>query len=145
MDEKESMEFASESKSDEGEEKSDVEELKAVSEILLPKVIEIIDKLKEVIKEGITTFASIIDGRKLAQEVSEMYRELKQSGLPEDIINEMIREFYRKKLEIAPSLTEVIKAISEALTARKGEVIVRKEIERERKEEGKTGERKEES
>lgn len=55
---------------------------------------------------------SSLDGRKLGQEIAELYKTLKETGLRDLVIEEIVKDFYKKKLELAPSISELIKALS---------------------------------
>lgn len=134
------MSSEEEKKKEEWIEKTEVEELKVIGEYLLPKVSELIGKLSESLKEIIDVVMSSIDGKKLAQEIGELYTGLKQAGLPEDMIKEIIREFYKKKLETAPTLTDILRNITRFVSKRA--VAVEEEEEEEEEEEAKSSEKK---
>lgn len=133
------MSSEEEKKKEEWIEKTEVEELKVIGEYLLPKVSELIGKLSESLKEIIDVVMSSIDGKKLAQEIGELYTGLKQAGLPEDMIKEIIREFYKKKLETAPTLTDILRNITRFVSKR---AVAVEEEEEEEEEEAKSSEKK---
>jgi len=43
--------------------------------------------------------ASFLDGKKLAEELTTMYKELRVSGFSEEVATEMVREFYKRSLK----------------------------------------------
>ncbi len=90
----------------------DAEEVKEI----LKAVSEFIGSLKEPIKELLDTMMSSLDGKKLGEEVAKFYSELKESGMPEDMIEEMVRGFFRKKLEAAPNLGSLVEALKSAVS-----------------------------
>ena len=118
-----------------GEEKprvvSEAEEVKEILEAVTP----FLERLKDMAKEIIVTVAGSLDGKKLGEEVASLYKELKSQGLPDDLINDLVKEFYRKKLEMAPSISEVLKSITEAFKGKKAKVIVEEEKRGEEEEE----------
>ncbi|OYT40955.1 MAG: hypothetical protein B6U89_00550 [Desulfurococcales archaeon ex4484_58] len=110
----------------EGKDKEDVEELREVFDV----ISEFLDKAKDTIKEIIVAVAGSLNGEKLGKEVAALYKELKASGLPDDVVNEMVRDFYKKKLESAPSVGELLKTLTEGIKFKK-----KVELEEEEKEE----------
>ncbi len=82
------------------DEKKDVEELKEV----LGAITEFIASLKQPIKELLDTMAQSLNGEKLGKEVASFYKQLVDSGIPEDMAKEMTKEYFRKRLESAPNL-----------------------------------------
>ncbi|GEM_PF-712760 len=86
------------------EEERDVEELKEV----LSAVTEFIASLKEPIKELLDTMAQSLNGEKLGKEVASFYKQLVESGIPEDMAKEMTKEYFRKRLESAPNLGSIM-------------------------------------
>ena len=99
------------------------EDAQEVHEIL-SAVSEFIVGIKEPIKEFLDMLLSSLDGEKLGKEAAKFYKELKESGMPEEMIREMVKEFFRKKLEAAPNLGSLAKMINEALSS-KGKVLIR--------------------
>jgi|GEM_PF-2134626 hypothetical protein len=96
---------------------ADVEELVVVKEV----VSEVFDKIGSIAKEIVSANMASLDGKKLSQEIAEFYTNIKSAGIPDEIAQEMVREFYRKKLELAPSLNELARSLTEV--ASKGRVV----------------------
>ncbi|MEM1933889.1 MAG: hypothetical protein QXY53_05805 [Desulfurococcaceae archaeon] len=97
-------------------------------EIVKEMISEWFDKLSVIVKEIIGTITSSIDGRKLSEEVVEMYRRLREANVPDAIINEMIRDFYKKKLEAMPRLSDLITLITEKLLTKPSKKVEEKVI-----------------
>ncbi|MEM0355456.1 MAG: hypothetical protein QW716_02130 [Desulfurococcaceae archaeon] len=97
-------------------------------EIVKEMISEWFDKLSVIVKEIIGTITSSIDGRKLSEEVVEMYRRLREANVPDAIINEMIRDFYKKKLEVTPRLSDLIALITEKLLTKPSKKVEEKVI-----------------
>lgn len=112
-----------EEKVEKNEEKYEAIEHTEVKELEAVKVMvsEWLDKISVIAKEIIGAITSSLDGKKLGEEITEMYKRLKESGLPDDTINEIIRDFYKKKLELAPRLSDLISIISERFLPKKVE------------------------
>ncbi len=99
------------------EKKYKSEEAEEVREIL-SAVSEFISSLRGPIKDLIDTLVSALNGKKLGEEVASFYKGLKEHGLPDDLVNEMTREFFHKKLESAPSISGFMDALKNMFTGR---------------------------
>ena len=112
------------------EEKKRKEEVDEELKFILTSISEWIDKGKDLVREIVNSLTSSLDGRKLGEDIAAFYNSLKNSGLPDELINEMVREYYKRRLEAIPSITEIIKAIREAVT-REGRprIIIRRDEE----------------
>lgn len=86
----------------------DVEELREV----LEAVSDFLDKLGSRLKSLLDSVMESLDGAKLGREVGEMYKSLKEAGVPEEVAIEMTREFFKRKMELAPTLSSVLQSIS---------------------------------
>ncbi len=106
-------------------EETDVEELREVLNAVTP----FLEKLKDWIKEIIGVFTSGLDGKKLGEDIGKFYQELKAQGLPEELIIEMVKDYYKRRMEIVPSLEKLIESLTKLKELR------REEEEEERKEE----------
>ena len=91
------------------------EEAEEVREIL-KAVSEFIESLKQPIKEFIDMMMSSLDGQKLGEDVAKFYKELKSSGVPDELAKEMVKEFFRKRLESAPDMRGFIDALRGAMS-----------------------------
>ncbi len=109
----------------------DVAELAIAKEI----VSTVFDKIGTIAKDIVTAIMASLDGRKLSQEIAEFYINLKSAGIPEEIAQEMVKEFYRKKLELTPSLNELMKSLTEVVTKSRVAKTEKAGEEREEKEE----------
>lgn len=96
----------SEYREEKREEVSEAEEIKEILEAVTP----FLEKLKDMAKELINIITTSMDGEKLGKDIANLYKELKEAGLPDEMINEMIRDFYRKKLESMPTISELVKS-----------------------------------
>uniref|UniRef100_A0A7C2FY46 Uncharacterized protein n=1 Tax=Thermosphaera aggregans TaxID=54254 RepID=A0A7C2FY46_9CREN len=98
-------------------EKSDVEEIREVLDAVTP----FLEKLKDWVKEIIGVFTSGLDGKKLGEDIGKFYQELKAQGLPEDLIIEMVRDYYKGRMEIVPSLEKLIGSLGKLRMTRREE------------------------
>lgn len=105
----------------EEEEEKEVKEL----EIVKGMISEWLDKIGVVIKDIVSTVTSSIDGRRLSEEIVEMYKRLKEAGLPDDVVSEIIRDFYKRKLDLVPSLKDLISTISDLLSKKRTEADIK--------------------
>jgi aminopeptidase C len=69
-------------------------------------------KLGIVAKDIVNTVVSTLNSSKLSKEIVDLYNNLKSAGLPENLVIEIARDFYKKKLETAPSLNDLVKSLS---------------------------------
>lgn len=106
-----------------GEERTDVEELREA----MNAVLSLVDKLKDAVKDVLATITTSLDGKRLGQEVVALYSELKRSGLPDEVVNRMVEEFYKKKLEQAPTVNDLIKAVIDVVRGGRPRVVVKEE------------------
>ncbi len=89
---------------------SEVEELREV----LNAVSEFLANLKQPIKELIETTMSILDGKKLGEEVASFYESLVDKGVPKELAEEMTKEFLKRKLNSIPNIGDFIKSFKHA-------------------------------
>lgn len=89
----------------------DVEELRGV----LSAISEFLNSIKGTIKEIIETLGGSLDGAKLGEEVAAFYTHLKESGVPEEMAKQMTQDFFKKKLESAPSLGNLTNLFTQAI------------------------------
>ncbi|MCE4602419.1 MAG: hypothetical protein F7B18_04470 [Desulfurococcales archaeon] len=87
--------------------RDDVEELKEV----LSVVADFLDQLSSKLKMILDSVMETLDGAKIGKEVGDMYKSLKEAGVPEEVAIEMTKEFFRKKMELAPSLSSLFQSI----------------------------------
>jgi hypothetical protein len=97
--------------------KTDAEELREVLDAVTP----FLEKLKDWVKEIISLFTSGLDGKKLGEDIGRFYRELKAQGLPEDLIIEMVKDYYKKRMEVVPSIEKLIGSFARFIEFRRGE------------------------
>ncbi|MEM4620009.1 MAG: hypothetical protein QW607_07320, partial [Desulfurococcaceae archaeon] len=72
-----------------------------------------------------------IDAKKLAQDITTLYNDLKNAGLPDEIVDRIVTDFYKKRLEAIPSTSELVKTIAEAIKTHGGFKIEKEEVEKE--------------
>ncbi|MEM4532115.1 MAG: hypothetical protein QXU89_00465 [Desulfurococcaceae archaeon] len=108
-------------------ESTDVEELRQV----LSALSEFIDRIKDSLRDVLTILVTSIDAKKLAQDITTLYNDLKNAGLPDEIVDRIVTDFYKKRLEAIPSTSELVKTIAEAIKTRGGFKIEKEEVEKE--------------
>ncbi|MEM0380701.1 MAG: hypothetical protein QXX35_04575 [Desulfurococcaceae archaeon] len=108
-------------------ESTDVEELRQV----LSALSEFIDRIKDSLRDVLTILVTSIDAKKLAQDITTLYNDLKNAGLPDEIVDRIVTDFYKKRLEAIPSTSELVKTIAEAIKTRSGFKIEKEEVEKE--------------
>ncbi|MEM0377770.1 MAG: hypothetical protein QXP68_01060 [Thermosphaera sp.] len=89
-------------------ERTDVEELREVLDAVSP----FLERLKDWVKEIIGLVTSGLDGKKLGEDVGRFYQELKNQGLPEDLVIEMVRDYYKRRMDAIPSIEKLISGLT---------------------------------
>lgn len=110
--------------------KLDASELMAVREMISAWL----EKLGVVAKDIVNTVVSTLDGSKLGKEIVDLYNSLKSAGLPENLVVEIVRDFYKKRLEVAPSLNDLVKSLSGFMGTTKPPSPQTQTVEKEKKE-----------
>ncbi|HDM92796.1 MAG TPA: hypothetical protein ENG69_05325 [Candidatus Korarchaeota archaeon] len=100
------------------EEERDVEELREV----LSAVSEFLDKLPELIKKVIDALYSKDFGEKMGESVATFYKKLKEAGMPEDMVNQMTREFFERSMILDRVIKEIAGAIKREISGEGEEV-----------------------
>jgi len=95
----------------------DVEELRGV----LSAISEFLSSIKAPIKEIIETLGGSLDGSKLGEEVGNFYSNLISAGIPEDMAKKMTEEFFRRKLESAPTISNLMNTFMSAMKGPMGQ------------------------
>ncbi len=91
-----------------GSGESDAEELRKV----LQAVSEFLSGLEKPISKLINMILDTVSGEKVGQEVASLYRQLVDSGMPAEVAVEMAKEFFRKRMAILDTLTNLAQVIT---------------------------------
>ncbi len=86
----------------------------------LEAVAEFIDRLKDTIKEIMDTIIQSISGEKLGSDIAAFYESLKNKGLPEELIEKMTEEYFKKRLEQIPSFAKIIEQFAKPQVMKPG-------------------------
>ncbi|NPA96647.1 MAG: hypothetical protein GXO32_03495 [Crenarchaeota archaeon] len=92
-------------------EHEDYVELKAV----FAAIEEFLRGVIPMVRQLIDTILQPLDGAKLGKDIAEMYRQLKESGMSEEMIREIIDKYLSKRLEEIPTITSLLKMFGEAI------------------------------
>jgi len=101
----------------EGKEKYVSENARELREVLTA-IIEFLRDITGPLKELMSLVQSSIAGDKLGKDIAEFYKNLKDSGLPDDIVNELIKKYYDDRM----SLLRLMSSLFEGL--RRGRAII---------------------
>ncbi|MDK2463631.1 MAG: hypothetical protein QI223_02505 [Candidatus Korarchaeota archaeon] len=91
---------------------SDVEELREV----LSAVSEFLDKLPELVKKVLDALYSKDLGERVGDSVATFYRKLRESGMPEDMVNKMTMEFFDRSMIVDRLVREIVGSIRKELS-----------------------------
>lgn len=98
MSEKHKVERESES-----EVSKDILELKGA----LTAITEFLRDITGPLKDIMSIIQSYIAGDKLGKDIANFYRSLKDSGLPDDIINDLVKRYYDERMKIMKLLGRI--------------------------------------
>jgi exonuclease VII small subunit len=96
---------------------SEVEELREVSNLLRT----LGDVARDVIGSAISKFTEMINGKRLGENIASLYTSLKSSGLPEQVIQDIIKEYTTRTLSAIPNIAELISKFFAMAEAKKKE------------------------
>ncbi len=98
------------------DEERDVEELREV----LSAVSEFLDKLPELVKKVLDALYSKDLGERVGDSVATFYRKLKESGMPEDMVNKMTMEFFDRSMIVDRLVREIVGSIKKEISEEEG-------------------------
>ncbi|MET1159570.1 MAG: hypothetical protein ABWW65_01280 [Thermoprotei archaeon] len=107
---------------------SEVEEIRAAKEVI-ESIGTLIDRVKDAVRDILSTALTSLDGKKLGEEIASMYKQLKEAGMPEELVNDIVKDYYNRKLSLIPSIDELLRSIAREIASSK----VRLEVEKEKK------------
>ncbi|HIQ03132.1 MAG TPA: hypothetical protein EYH40_01785 [Desulfurococcales archaeon] len=81
----------------------DILELKGA----LTAITEFLRDITGPLKDIISIIQSYIAGDKLGKDIANFYRSLKESGLPDDIINDFVKRYYDERINIMKLLGKI--------------------------------------
>jgi len=99
------------------EEESDVEELREVLSTVTPFLENLFTWLRTGLKEVLSFIQASYDGKKLGEDIAQFYQALKSQGLPDDMIKEMVKEYYEKRLSSLPDWGSIVNKIMQGLSS----------------------------
>jgi len=99
------------------EEKRDVEELREVLSTVTPFLENLFTWLRTGLKEVLGFIQASYDGKKLGEDIAQFYQALKSQGLPDDMIKEMVKEYYEKRLSSLPDWGSIVNKIMQGLSS----------------------------
>ena len=86
----------------------DVRELREV----FAAIAKFLDDLKNMVKDFADERLRVLEGGELGRRIGEYYRNLRDSGLPEEEVVSMTREYARALLQTVPSLGDIVRGVS---------------------------------
>jgi len=99
------------------EEESDVEELREALSTVTPFLENLFTWLRTGLKEVLSFIQASYDGKKLGEDIAQLYQALKSQGLPDDMIKEMVKEYYEKRLSSLPDWGSIVNKIMQGLSS----------------------------
>ncbi len=90
------------------DEEDDWEDIAKLS-VVLDSIVEFIDKLEAPLSKLIKTLLGQLNGEELGREIATFYKQLIDSGMPEDLAAELTRELFKKKTSLGDLLGGILK------------------------------------
>ena len=82
------------------EEENDAEELRAVGD-LVKSVGELLQQIVGFVKQIMDEILDSLKGDKLGSEVAAFYKQLRDAGMPDEMVAEMTRQYFERRIAIA--------------------------------------------
>lgn len=92
-----------------GKKMSDAEELREV----LKAISDFLRDLQEPVKNILVLFQGSLSGDKLGEDVANFYKRLKESGLKEEQVEALTREYFEHRMVFPKLMKELVSMISE--------------------------------
>lgn len=77
---------------------------------ILEGVTELFGSIRESLSEILEKTTEMLDGDKVGRDVAMFYKSLKEAGLPDEMVTELTKEYFRKRMEAA-NILEIVKEI----------------------------------
>jgi len=88
-------------------EKKEAEELREI----LSAVSKFLEDIKRPIADLINVTLDAMRGDKVGEEVAAFYKKLKESGLPDDVVKDMVKKYLEERVKMASFLDKLIGAM----------------------------------
>jgi len=85
-------------------EKREAEELREV----LSAVSKFLEDIKKPIADLINVVLDAMRGDKVGEEVAAFYKKLKEGGLPDDVVKDMVKKYLEERVKMASFLDKLI-------------------------------------
>jgi len=89
-------------------EKREAEELREI----LSAVTKFIENLKKPIEDLTSVVLDALRGDRLGEDVAAFYTKLKEKGLPDDMVNEMVKKYLEERIKMASVLDRFMSLFS---------------------------------
>jgi hypothetical protein len=95
-----------------GEERKEFKELKKSEEVpewmrdglelkyVLDAISGFLKDIREPLRDLLNLLMEPLNGDRLGKDIGSLYKSLKENGVPEDLINEMVRKYFETKLSV---------------------------------------------
>jgi len=83
---------------------SEVEELREVGNFIRT----LGDVARDVIGSAISKFTEMINGKRLGENIASLYTSLKNAGLPDQVIQDIVKEYTTRTLSAVPNIAELV-------------------------------------
>lgn len=99
----------------------------------IPMVLEsvkgLLKELGEVFKDVINTVMNAVKGDVIGKEIASFYKDLKESGMPDDIVLNMTREFLRQKFEVVTKVSSLLQILGKYTESKEQHIESKKLVE----------------
>lgn len=99
------------------EKEGEVDDAVKIIEAAGPLIEKLGSFIKDALKSIMDELSRSLDGKKLAEDIAALYQGLKQAGMPDEVVNEMVKDYYRRRLESVPSLSNLLTSLMKVVGA----------------------------
>jgi len=89
------------------EKRMEAEELREI----LSAISKFLEDIKRPIGDLINVILDAMRGDKVGEEVAAFYRKLKEGGLPDDVVRDMVKKYLEERVKIASLLEKLVGAM----------------------------------
>lgn len=100
----------------EAREEGDAAEVREILAAVTPFIDNIFNALRTGLKDVLDFIQHSYDGKKIGEDVAQLYQALKSQGLPDEMIREMVKQYYDKRLAALPAWGDILGRLMQLVT-----------------------------
>lgn len=99
-------------------EESDAEEVSKILAAVSPFLENLFTWLGSGLRDIFNFIQSSYDGKKLGEDIGQLYQALKAQGLPDDMVKDMVKEYYYSRLKALPAWGDLLERLTQLIMQR---------------------------